>query len=64
MLQRGDDIAIAPQAWLDTALRLESLPVQPIVDGWTGASVDLVAGRTSVARLCTALPLVLLTTQV
>jgi (1->4)-alpha-D-glucan 1-alpha-D-glucosylmutase len=64
MLQRGDDIAIAPQAWLDIALRLESLPAPPIVDGWTGAPVDLVAGRTSVARLRTALPLVLLTTQV
>jgi malto-oligosyltrehalose synthase len=63
MLQRPDEMAIAPHAWLDMALRLESLPASPIFDGWTGVPVDLVAGPTSVARLCTALPFVLLTTQ-
>ncbi len=63
MLQRSDDLAIAPSAWSDTALRLGSLPARALFDGWTGVPVELLGGRTSVARLCSALPLVLLTTQ-
>jgi (1->4)-alpha-D-glucan 1-alpha-D-glucosylmutase len=63
MLQRSDDLAIAPAAWSDTALQLESVPTHAMFDGWTGVPVELVGGRTSVGRLCTALPLVLLTTQ-
>ena len=63
MLQPSDDLAIAPSAWSDTVLQLESLPARALFDGWTGVPVELLGGRTSVARLCSALPLVLLTTQ-
>jgi malto-oligosyltrehalose synthase len=70
LLQDRDGIAIAPEAWRDTALDLASAPAQPVVDALTGASVGPLGGSVGgsldgpvpMARLCATLPFVVLTT--
>jgi len=63
LLRGANGIGIAPQAWQGTTLYLESLPPRPVFDGLTGAPVEQADGRIPLARFCTSLPLVLLTTQ-
>jgi malto-oligosyltrehalose synthase len=63
LLQRGADLMVSAEAWQDTALQLESLPGEPIVDLLSNASVELIDGRAPLARLCTTLPFLLLTTR-
>jgi (1->4)-alpha-D-glucan 1-alpha-D-glucosylmutase len=65
LLQGGEDgIGIAPEAWRGTTLHLESAPARPVIDTLTGAPVGSLGGAVPLARLCTTLPFVLLTTQV
>ena len=63
LLQGEDGIGIAPEAWRGTTLHLESAPARPVIDVLTGAPVGSLDGPVPLARLCTTLPFVLLTTQ-
>jgi (1->4)-alpha-D-glucan 1-alpha-D-glucosylmutase len=63
LLQGADGIGLAPETWRGTVLSLESAPARPLVDALTGAPVESLDGPVPLARLCTTLPFVLLTTQ-
>ena len=63
LLQGEDGIGIAPEAWRGTTLHLELVLTRPVIDVLTGAPVGSLDGSVPLARLCTTLPFVLLTTQ-
>jgi len=62
MLQGEDGIGLAPETWRGTTLHLGSAPARPLVDALTGAPIGSLDCTVPLARLCTTLPFILLTT--
>jgi len=52
------DVRLVPDGWGDTAVVLDDVPGDT-VSAFDGAPLELVAGRTSLAALCGALPVAL-----
>jgi malto-oligosyltrehalose synthase len=52
------DVCLVPDGWRDTAVVLDDVP-DGVMNAFDGASLELVAGRTSLAALCGTLPMAL-----
>jgi maltooligosyltrehalose synthase len=59
---REDRLALAPDAWKDTALVLQDVPRQPLIDAFDGRPVELGSGRVPLTSLRMPMAMALVST--